>query len=89
MSVETQDLVAQGKNLANMGFAYTALGQHEKALGYLEQALAVSVKIHNRQMEGRVLDMIAGVYSKLGQPQKASSYHERAISTMKQQEPAR
>ncbi len=61
------------------------LGQYEKALGCLERSVEVSARMHDRKMEGMVLDKIADVYAKLGQHEKASSYHERAISTMKQQ----
>ncbi|MFZ0944897.1 MAG: tetratricopeptide repeat protein [Syntrophobacteraceae bacterium] len=68
-----------------MGAVEGMLGQYEKALGYLERAVAISARMHDHKMEGMVLEKIADVYTKLGQNEKASSYHERSISTMKQQ----
>ena len=66
--------------LGNLGFAYSALGQVEKAIQYYEKALAIAQEIGDRRNEGRWLGYLGSAYSDLGQIEKAIQYYEQALA---------
>jgi tetratricopeptide (TPR) repeat protein len=74
------DLRDEGAHLGNLGNAYSALGQVEKAIEYYEQALAIAREIGHRQGEGNHLGNLGNAYSALGQVEKAIEYYEQALA---------
>ncbi len=79
-SRQLNDQQEEGNWLGNLGLAYSALGQVEKAIEYHEQALAISREIGHRQGEGNHLGNLGLAYSDLGQVEKAIEYHEQALA---------
>jgi tetratricopeptide (TPR) repeat protein len=70
----------EGAFLGNLGLAYSALGQVEKAIDYYEQALAIAREIGHRQGEGNHLGNLGLAYRDLGQVEKAIDYYEQALA---------
>ncbi len=70
----------EGNHLGNLGLAYSALGQVEKAISFYEQALAISREIGDRHGEGAELGNLGLAYSALGQVEKAISFYEQALA---------
>ena len=68
-----------GAVLGNLGIAYSALGQVEKAIGYYEDALVIARDIGDRRGEGADLGNLGRAYSALGQVEKAIEYYEDAL----------
>jgi tetratricopeptide (TPR) repeat protein len=66
--------------LGNLGLAYSALGQVEKAIDYYEQALAIAREIGHRQGEGNRLGALGLAYNALGQVEKARNYLEHSLA---------
>jgi tetratricopeptide (TPR) repeat protein len=75
----TKDRRSEGSWLGNLGNAYRALGQVEKAIGYYEQALEIAREIGDRRGEGNRLGSLGIAYSALGQVEKAIAYQEQAL----------
>jgi tetratricopeptide (TPR) repeat protein len=73
-SIETH-----GGILGNLGLAYSALGQMEKAIEHYEQALVIAREIGDRRGEGADLGNLGNAYRALGQVDKASEYYEQAL----------
>jgi tetratricopeptide (TPR) repeat protein len=71
---------AEGAHLGNLGNAYYALGQMEKAIGYHEQNLAIAREIGNRRGEGIALGNLGIAFKALGQVDKAISYYEQRLA---------
>ncbi len=74
------DKQTHGAVLGNLGTAYSALGQVEKAIQYYEKALAISQEIGNRRSEGADMGNLGTAYSALGQVEKAIQYYEKALA---------
>jgi tetratricopeptide (TPR) repeat protein len=70
----------QGAHLGNLGLAYSALGQVERAIAYYEQALAIAREIGDRRGEGADLGNLGLAYSDLGQVERAIEYLEKALA---------
>ena len=76
----TQHVDSQDDNLLGaLGVVYSALGQHEKALGYYNQALPIQQAVGNRSGEATTLNNIGAVYDARGQKAEALSYFNRAL----------
>ena len=75
-----QDRQKEGSFISNLGAAYFALGQVERTIEYLEQALAISREIGHRQGEGSDLGNLGLTYHALGQVEEAIEYHEQALA---------
>ncbi len=69
-----------GKLLGTVGLAHQRLGEVEKAIGYQEQALAISREIDDRQGEGTRLGNLSIGYARLGEVEKAIGYLEQAMA---------
>ncbi len=69
-----------GSVLGNLGLAYSALGQVEKAIQYYEKALAIAQEIGDRRGEGNRLGNLGLAYSDLGQVEKAIQYYGNALA---------
>ena len=66
--------------LTNQGHAYLNLGQAKRAIGYLEQALAIDREADDRRDEGIDLGNLGSCYCALGQTARAIDYHEQALA---------
>ncbi|KAF5410364.1 MAG: tetratricopeptide repeat protein [Euryarchaeota archaeon] len=73
-------LKTHGAVLENLGNAYSALGQVEKAIGYYEAALVISREIGDRRGEGNHLGNLGNAYSDLGEVERAIEYYEDSLT---------
>ena len=73
------DHFGEANILNNIGGVYSDLGQKQKALEYLNQALPLIQAVGNEPGEAKILNSIGVVYSDLGQKQKALNYYNRAL----------
>lgn len=65
--------------LINMGGAYRVLGEHEKALAYLNQVLQAAQALGNKNGQGQALMVISAVYRNLGEFEKALQSSNEAL----------
>ncbi len=66
--------------LYNIGFAYSNLGENEKALDYYQEALPIQHALGERLGEGLTLNGMGLVYQGLGEKQKALDSYTQALS---------
>ncbi len=66
--------------LYGMGTTYSILGEHQKALDALNQALSLRRTLKQPREEARVLWSIAEVYKDLGENQKALDYYNQTVT---------
>jgi tetratricopeptide (TPR) repeat protein len=71
---------SEGVCLSYLGIAYHSLGQVREAIGYYEEALAISREIGDRRGEGNALGNLGIAYYSLGQVREAIGYHEQALA---------
>jgi CHAT domain-containing protein len=64
--------------------AYSARGQYEEGIKYLEQNLGLAIKINDRVDGAFILLNLAGIYLKLGQDQKAIAYCQESQAIAKE-----
>ncbi len=69
----------EGAMLIEIGMVYHNLGQRDKALDYLQQALPISEAVGDRAMMATTLNNIGHVYDVLGQRDKALDYLQQAL----------
>lgn len=74
-----EDRPMEVSTLNVLGLAYNFLGQPQRALGYYEQALAISRAVGDSRNEARLLNNIGGAYDILGEPRKALDCYNRAL----------
>jgi tetratricopeptide (TPR) repeat protein len=74
-----KDKSAEGRFLGNLGLAYRALGDINKAISYYEQDLEIAREIGDRQGEGSALGNLGLAYRALGDTNKAISYQEQYL----------
>ncbi len=73
--------LSEGNQLGNIGLAYRALGQVERAIEYHEQALAVYRKFGDqRRGEAHQLGNLGNALHELEQVERAIKYHEQALA---------
>jgi tetratricopeptide (TPR) repeat protein len=65
---------------ANQGYAYLGLGRSRQAIGYHEQALALSREAGDRRLMGISLRGLGLCYSDLGQVSRAIEFSEEALA---------
>ncbi|KAI8491619.1 hypothetical protein Bbelb_308190 [Branchiostoma belcheri] len=74
-------------SLNNLGYAWTHLGDHRKAVSYHEQALKMMRSIHGKDTEHpnifKSLTNLGNAWSHLGEHRKAVSYFEQAQQMMR------
>jgi tetratricopeptide (TPR) repeat protein len=70
---------AEGAHLGNLGLAYAALGDAQKAIEYYEQHLAIAREIGDRRGEVNALGNLGNAYADLGDAKKAIEYYEQAM----------
>jgi tetratricopeptide (TPR) repeat protein len=68
--------------LNNLGFLYWTLGDQGKAIGYIEQALAIDEKVYGKEHPNVAirLNNLGSVYFELGQKGLARPYFEKALA---------
>ncbi len=64
----------------NLGVAYGAINQPEKAIAFYEQSLAVRRELKDSKGEGFVVNNLSGVYNGLKQYDKAIAFGEQALA---------
>src|ERR1039458_3967333 len=74
-----QDAYEEGLCLYVIGTVYSALGENQKALDYLGQALPLYRAAGDRSAEANTLHDIGSVYAALGENQKALDYLGQAL----------
>jgi tetratricopeptide (TPR) repeat protein len=70
--------------LSQLGSAYNAFGQRQKALEYHERALPITEEVGHRKGTAVTLNNIGIVYAALGQRHKALEYYERVLPIMEE-----
>jgi tetratricopeptide (TPR) repeat protein len=70
----------EGHALGNLGIAYAALGEHQRAIGYHKQSLAIKRAISDRRGEGTALRNLGVAYNDLGEYQRAIDYYDQALA---------
>jgi tetratricopeptide (TPR) repeat protein len=70
----------EGNALGNLGIAYDALGEYQRAIDYHEQHLTVAREIGDRRGEGTALGNLGIAYDALGEYQHAIDYHEQHLA---------
>ena len=73
------DRRSEGNHLGNLGLAYAALGDVQKAISYYTQALEIDGEIGDRRVEGVHLGNLGNAYRNLGDVQQAISYYTQAL----------
>ncbi|MGR3279355.1 CHAT domain-containing protein, partial [Acaryochloris marina NIES-2412] len=79
ISREIGNREGEANALGNLGIAYGALGQYQKAISFLQQTLDISREIGNRVGEANALGNLGLAYGALGQYQKAISFHQQQL----------
>lgn len=65
---------------SNLGNAHRRLGHTQKAIGYLEQALAIACEIADRSSQGKLLGDLGSCYADLGRYQESITDLEQALA---------
>jgi tetratricopeptide (TPR) repeat protein len=73
------DARAQGAHLGNLGIAYGALGQVERAIEQYDKIVEVFRANGDRQSEGAALGNLGNAYRNLGQFERAIDYLQQAL----------
>ena len=79
-SASLGDRRGNGAVLGNLGLAYAALGEVDKAITYHKQALEISREIGDLRGEGNGLGNLGNAYYRLGEVEKAITYHEQQLA---------
>ncbi|OYQ66127.1 hypothetical protein B9G53_05280 [Pseudanabaena sp. SR411] len=74
----------QRSSLNGLGNIHNSLGQHQKAIEFYQQSLAIAKQMGNRQGEGLVLGNLGNIYDSIGQPQKAIELFQQSLAIAKQ-----
>ena len=80
ISREIKDRAGEASGLADVGIALVSQGDYQKAISYLEQALAIFHELGNAGAEASVQNNLSGAYDKLGQSNKGFAALERAVT---------
>jgi CHAT domain-containing protein/Flp pilus assembly protein TadD len=73
------DRYEEALTLDSVGLVYSALGEKQKALDYLNQALPLRRAVGDRAGEASTVNNIGFVYDALGEKQKALDYYSQAL----------
>jgi tetratricopeptide (TPR) repeat protein len=77
---QAEPLLAEALN--QFGREQAKLGRYRQALGYCQQAVALSQQLGHRHLEPYALDTLAYVYSHLGQHAEAADSYRRAVGLL-------
>ncbi|MEH1933278.1 MAG: CHAT domain-containing tetratricopeptide repeat protein [Nostoc sp.] len=70
---------SEASALYSIASVYSLLGEKQKELDSLNEALALNRAIENSAMEAKTLNSIAGTYLSMGEPQQALDSHNKAL----------
>ena len=73
------DKRSEAVSLNNIGYVYSSLGEHQKALEFYNQALPLLRAVGDRGGEANTLNNIGGVYDSWGEKQKALEFLNQAL----------
>ena len=71
--------IGEATTLSNMGRVYNNLGDRQKALGYLNQALPIWQQSGSSAGQAGTLDSFGRTYSSMGDENQALDYYNRAL----------
>jgi len=80
----SEDLALRGRALNEMGQRYLNIGDPEKALVYLKQALDVTRQTDHKQGEGALLNNISQIYDAQGDYETALAYLKQSLAICQQ-----
>ncbi len=69
-----------GGFLGSLGGVCVSMGQYDRGLEYLQQALAIRREVKKRRFEARDLRGLGGLYVCLGQHDRALEYYQQALA---------
>ena len=69
--------------MRDIGRAYDALGQGEKALGQFDRALTIWKELSDHRNESTTLNNIGAAYDRFGQNEKALEFYNKALETQR------
>lgn len=72
----------KASSLSKLGLAYDFLGQYQKAIDYLQQALTLQREIGDHSGEGSSLCHLGNAYSSLREHQQAVDCYQQALSVL-------
>lgn len=70
----------EGVFLGRLGLAYGHLGEIDRAIDYLQQALAIAQEVSDQRIEGNWLGELGRIYYTLGEMDKAICHYEQALT---------
>jgi tetratricopeptide (TPR) repeat protein len=76
---QLKDRASEGRHLGNLGNAYDALGEYQRAIEFHEQRLSIARDIGDRRGEGNALGNLGVVYSNLGEARRAVEFYEQQL----------
>jgi tetratricopeptide (TPR) repeat protein/pimeloyl-ACP methyl ester carboxylesterase len=79
LSQTGRDSYLEGAALGGLGQAYTDLGQYDKAIECIQQALVIHRNVGNVLGEGNELGNLGNVYVRLRRYDEAIKYHKQAL----------
>ena len=77
--VERKLLAGQSSSLNNIGVAYNALGEPQKALSYFERALTIVENLGDRKRKAITLNNLGLAFNSLGNNSEALDYFNQAM----------
>ena len=77
--IEIGDRAGEGRAYGNLGNAYKALGEFQKAIVYHEKRLKIAIEIGDRGGEGVAYGGLGNAYYSLSDFRKGIEYHEKQL----------
>ena len=74
-----KDRAVEGSALGNLGLAYAALGETQRAIEFYEQSRTIARALDNRIAEGAAQGNLGAAYANLGETQRAIQFYEQAL----------
>ena len=78
------DRNSEANVLGNLGLVYINLGQYQRAIDFLQPALAILKNIGDRNGEGTTFSNLGLAYRSLGQYQKAADFYQQSLKIAQQ-----
>ena len=72
--------IGLGRGLCLKGFCYRLKGEYDAGIEVLKEALAISKKINERNIEATVLYYLGNIYRDLGDLSNVQSHYEKALA---------
>lgn len=78
-SKRLKDRASEGTALGNLGLAYAALGETQRAIEFYEQSLTIAHELDNRIAEGAAQGNLGAAYANLGETKRAIQFYEQTL----------